>query len=420
MWWPFKKTEARQEIIDASAVFARAYQNGNAYGGTPVELLAVLESPDAAGELRREARYLARSCPFLGSYLRVMARGVLPTDMPPLGVSEGTAAWWQRYWRGPVGVAGATGLDFEAMALKQLIIDGEFFVSHRRDGMFEVVAADAVESLATGGDDAAPWPISWKIRGMTVAHGDAHQVANRDDPGTVRGRSILARALPAARAVVVIGANAGQGSSVMSRFVGILEAAGAAGLAMTAAGSPLLGSTGLDADTRVSGDPAETARRQFPAGALPTLPTGSKLVGPEYGLPERAAKQVEELKTEIAAALGLSRYALDGDTANANFSSLRHGHRRDEDSFAAWTAWWCRTFRLPIWRRAVVAAVAAGELEAAAIRETPEWPSPYLTAPLPEADAKAVGLLNEQGLIDLDKERLRRGVRRRPDMGDAA
>ena len=275
--WPFKRRpapEARQ-ITDAGVVFARAYQSSNIYGATPVELVAVLESPEAAGEVRREARYLARSCAFLGSYMRVMRRGVLPGLMRPLDVSDATAAWWRSYWRGRVAVGAMTGLAFEALALRTLIIDGEIFVSWR-DEALEIITADSVESTATGGDEACPYPVAWKIRGRVVSHADVLQIANRDDPGTVRGRSLLARALPLARGVVGIQANAALSSDIMARFAAVLEAVGAAGLAMVAGGNPLVGSTALDAPA-ADDETAAVARRQFPSGSLPTIPGGSKL-----------------------------------------------------------------------------------------------------------------------------------------------
>ncbi|MDE0033305.1 MAG: phage portal protein [Deltaproteobacteria bacterium] len=414
--WPFRKRpapEARQEITDAGVIFARAYQQSNIYGATPAELVAVLESPESAGEVRREARYLARSCAFFGSYLRVMRRGVLPGLMEPLDVSPETAAWWRRYWRGPVAVAGMTGLQFEALALRTYIVDGELFLNWRgRDDALEIITADSVECTATGGDDDCPWPRTWKIRGHVMAHKDVTQIANRDDPGTVRGRSLLARALPYARAVVGMQAHAGQSGDIMARFAAVLEAAGAAGLALLPSGNPLIGSTGLDAPAGEAQDDTAQVRRQFPAGSLPALPGGSKLHQTMYGMPDDARGQVDQLKSEIAAALGISRYALDGDTKNANFSSLRHGHRRDEDAFADWCEWWCETFRLPVWRRAVTAAIAGGELGAGAIMETPRWPAPYLTPPLPEMDAKALSALKELGMVDLETERIRRGLPR--------
>ena len=162
MWWPFKKTEARQQVLDASAVYARAYSTASAYGGTPVELVNVLESPDASGELRREARYLARSCPFLISYLRAMNRGCLPGLMPPMHVSPRTAAWWSRYWRGPVGVSGMSGVDFESLALRTLLVDGEFFVTTRSDDLIELVAADEVRW--SNREVQIPYPGRWRGR----------------------------------------------------------------------------------------------------------------------------------------------------------------------------------------------------------------------------------------------------------------
>ena len=104
-----RRREERQNALDAGSIFARAFAGGeNSFGLTASELVAVLMSPKNANEIRRESRYLSRACPYLGEFLNVSARGVLPGLMPPLNDPDArTAAWWRRYWAGPVAKGGS-------------------------------------------------------------------------------------------------------------------------------------------------------------------------------------------------------------------------------------------------------------------------------------------------------------------------
>ena len=417
-WLKPKAAEARQGVIDAGAIFAREFGRAeNIYGLTAPELASVLQTPINSNELRREARYLARVCPYLGEFLRITTRAVLPGAMEPLNkLPPEVVAWWREYWGGTVAVGGLSGLDFEAQCWRSYCTDGELFIGRTADGLLESISPDEVENEATGGDDQSPYAVAWKVRGRTVMADRIHHISNRTDIEDVRGRSMLAHALPASRSRLGISINSGNGAVIMARLVGILLAGGAGGAGMVAAAGGL-GTSGLDGGESTA-DAGTTAAKQFPPGSLPIFPAGTSLEAVKYGMPTNVAAQLDGLVDEIAAGLGVSRHALDGDVSKANFSSLQAGFARDENTFADWNEKWCRSFRLPIWRTSIVGAIAEGDLSAGAVAIEPEWKPPYRRAPMAEKEIAALIAAGEAGLIDLAKEKTRRDVAANPETVD--
>ena len=341
--------------------------------------------------------------------MRVTARSVLPGIMPPLNDADArTAAWWRRYWAGPVAKDGSSGLDFEQRAWRAYAVDGEVFIGRHESGEIELISPDECEPETLGGDTSAPVALVWRVRGKAILSSDLHHVANRHDLADPRGRSMMATALPASRSRLSISSNAGGGAAIMARIVGIYQTGAGAGLAGLA-GAEGLGVSGLDVDA-APGDPTAAAVKQFPAGSLPSLPPGASIEQHRYGMPEQAGSQIDALVDEIAAGLGVSRHALDGDLSRANFNSLRVGFVRDNNTFAEWCDRWCRHFRLPIWRAAIVGAIADGEVPAHAMRFVPEWAPPYRRDPMEERAIKTLGDAAALGLVDLRRERVRRGL----------
>ena len=395
--------------IDAGSIFAREFGRAeNIYGLTAPELLSVLQTPQNGNEIRREARYLARVSPHLAEFVRATTRGVLPgLQRPQLPVEDRAADWWVAHWSGVRARGELTGLEFEEMCWRAFVVDGEIFLGRHSDEQWEMIAADDVEVEVEGGSPSAPWPMVWKVRDRRVRAGEIIHIANRDDPASVRGRSLLAYALPPARSLTGIMANSGQGAVVMARIIAVLEAQGSGGLAMQAAAQGI-GGSGLDDPGTPTAETGDLGA--FPPGSIPVLPTGTKLAQHEYGLPEHMPAHLALLVEEIATGLGVSRHALDGDVSRANFASLRTGFVRDQNTFDDLASRWCRDFRQAIWRFDVLDAIAAGKVPARVLRTVPTWVAPHRADPNPEKSDPAMIASAEVGLVDLDRERIRRGL----------
>lgn len=411
-----RKAEARQGTIDAGSIFAREFGRASAaYGLTSPELVSILQTPINGNELRREARYLARVCPFLAEFVRMTSRSILPGDMDPLGdaIPDDVKAWWRMHWASPVAVGNQTGLDFETQCWRSYVIDGELFIGRTADDRLEAISPDEVEIASTGGDDKAPYAIAWTIRGRSVMADRVLHIANRTDLEDVRGRSMLSHALPPSRSRLGISINAGNGAVIMARLIGILQAGGAGGAGMVAA-SAGLGTSGLDAEGSTA-DATATARKQFPPGSIPVFPLGTTLEAVKYGLPDNVRAQLNVLVDEVAAGLGVSRSSIDGDVSKANFSSLQSAFARDQNVFDDLNKSWCRAFRLPIWRTSVTGAIANGDLSAGATAWTPTWASPWRRPPMLEKEIAAMVAAGDAGLMDLDDERKRRALADNPN-----
>ena len=410
---PFRrKPEARQQVFDAAgAALLGLYGGGtadSAYGLNAPELVGSLQAPVNSEAVRRQARWQARACPYLSRFLETSARRVLPT-MPPMDVPENVAAWWQRTWTETrIGPARETGEQLERRAWLAYCVDGETFVAGSTADNIELIAADAVEVASHGGDDQMPYAVAWKVRGRTVSADKILHVAHKLDIESVRGRPVIAPALPASRSRIVICANAGLGASIMSRLIGLLKTGSGAGLA-AAAGTPGLGVSGL-AGAENDGDAAAALTKQFPPGSLPTLVSGMEIDQVKYGLPAETLKQVESLIDEIAAALHVSRAALDGDISRANFASLRAGYASDQAVYDWWARKWICEYRLPVFRMLATDAIARRELPATAAGLTPRWLTPLGGEPNPEKELAALKARGELGLADMAAERARRGV----------
>ena len=404
--------EARQQVFDAAgAALLGLYGGGTAdtaYGLNAPELVGSLQAPVNSEAVRRQARWQARACPYISRFLETSIRRVLPT-MDPLDVPPDVAEWWQRTWREtPIGKGGETGEQLERRAWLAYCVDGEFFCAGATAGEIDLIAADAVELASAGGDDQLPYPIAWKVRGRTVAAAKILHVAHMIDIESVRGRPVIATALPASRSRIVICANAGLGASIMSRLIGLLKTGAGAGLGV-AAGAQGLGVSGL-AGAENEGDAAAALTKQFPPGSLPTLVSGMEIDPVKYGLPDAAKAQVELLIDEIAAALHVSRALLDGDISRSNFASLRAGYAADQATFDYWCRNWVCAFRVPMFRMLATDAIARRDLPATAAGLTPDWRAPLGGEPNPEKELAAIKAAAELGLAELEAERLRRNV----------
>ena len=106
-----------------------------------------------------------------------------PDKCRPWTSPDNVADWWTRTWAGPVGIAGEAGEDLERRAWRAVLTDGEIFITRTADGEIELVAADAVDTGATFGDEWLPLARTWKVRGRTVQADRILHVANRVGPG---------------------------------------------------------------------------------------------------------------------------------------------------------------------------------------------------------------------------------------------
>ena len=121
---------------------------------------------------------------------------------------------------------------------------------------------------------------------------------------------------------------------------------------------------------------------------------------------------MEELETQIGAALGLPREVLSG-SFKASYSASRAALLQANDEYKRRRTWFVRDFLRPVYEMFLTEAVALGRIEAAGYFEDAvmrrawsecEWYGPALGILDPVKEMQAAKLRIEQGLSTREKE----------------
>ena len=123
--------------------------------------------------------------------------------------------------------------------------------------------------------------------------------------------------------------------------------------------------------------------------------------------PDAQAQNYEgQLEKDAAAALNLPLNELISDYSSGSFSNLRMAWQSTlQREYGRRRMWWHRNFRLPMWREMLTMGFADGALprmsrDTLAMLRSPTWPGPKREPPQPEAEAKALKMLVDAGIID--------------------
>ena len=140
-------------------------------------------------------------------------------------------------------------------------------------------------------------------------------------------------------------------------------------------------------------------------GSVPYLRANEAIARIAAGPDAQAMAYESVLERDAAAALNLPLNEIQSDYSSGSFSNLRMAWTDAQREYARRRMWWHRNYRLPMWREMLTMGFADGALprmsrDTLAMLRTPTWPGPKREPPQPEAEAKALKMLVDAGIID--------------------
>ena len=397
MFGLFKKSsEDRSGRVDIGELYSAFF----GFGGTsyswqvsPAVLAASLSTPDGLGSLLTESRRLAKISPLLSAYKRVMTGGILtgepesPTfpDGVPATAAAAAGALWMR----------SHDPEHEREHLLRIIVEGELLILD--DGT--TVPADGYEPMLAGPE----WMqkvTGYKIgRSSTARSEGLFYLGDRRD-GDARAVPWIGPALPFACALLNIRIAAGHGLGAMAKIASIIANTSPDRITgQSAARTGLV--TGDDRNENQAGREPLTS---VGVGSVPLMRHGELVQRIQAGPDAQAMAYESQLERDAAAALNLPLNELVSDYSSGSFSNLRMAWQDAEREYSRRRMWWHRNYRIPAWREMLTMAFADGALPRLS-RDTltalrmPSWAGPKREPPQPEAEAKALKMLVEAGIL---------------------
>ena len=396
MFGLFKRTENRSGRVDIGELYSAFFGfGGSSYSWmvSPAVLASSLSTADGLGSLLTESRRLAKISPLLVSYKNCMVGAILtgepepPTfpDGVPGSAAAAAAALWMR----------TCDPDREREHLLRVIVDGELIILD--DGT--TVPADGYEPQVAGPE----WMqrvTGYKIGRSSSARSEGLFYLGDRREGDARAVPWIGPSLPFAAALLNIRIAAGHGLGALAKVAAVIlntspdriaaAPAGRSGVIATpdrgnAAGTEPLTSTGI--------------------GSVPYLRANEAIARIQAGPDAQAQNYEGQLEKDAAAALNLPLNELISDYSSGSFSNLRMAWQDAAREYQRRRLWWHRNFRLPMWREMLTMGFADGALprmsrDTLAMLRTPTWPGPKREPPQPEAEAKALKMLVDAGIID--------------------
>ena len=285
--------------------------------------------------------------------------------------------------------------DRERELLLRIIVDGELIILD--DGT--TVPADGYEPQVAGPD----WMqrvTGYKIGRSSTARSEGLFYLGDRREGDARAVPWIGPALPFAAALLNIRIAAGHGLGALAKLAAVVQNTSPDRIAAAPAGRSGVIAT-PDRDNAAGTEPLTSAG----IGSVPYL-RANEAIGRIAAGPDAQAMAYEgQLEKDAAAALNLPLNELVSDYSSGSFSNLRMAWQDAAREYARRRLWWHRNFRLPGWREMLTMGFADGALprmsrDTLAMLRTPTWPGPKREPPQPEAEAKALKMLVDAGIID--------------------
>ena len=389
-----KKSVEHRSRIDIGGLFSAFL----GFGGTsyswqvsPAVLASSLSVPDGLGSLLTESRRLAKISPLLISYRRCVVGALLtgepetpmfPDDVPE-PVAKAAAALWLRI-HDP---------DREREHLLRVIVDGELLLL---DG--ETIPADGYEPQLAGPD----WlrrVTGYKIGMSSSARSDVFYLGDRRE-GDARAVPWHGGALPYCAGLSNIRISSAHGLGALAKIAAVIQNVSADRITATSAARPGL----VGGDERNESLAGREPLTSTGVGSVPLLQRGEEVKRIQVGPDSQAMNYESVLEREAAAALNLPLNELVSDYSSGSFSNLRMAWQDAAREYSRRRTWWHRHYRLPMWREALSSAFADGALpgmngDTMMQLRSPTWAGPRREPPQPEAEAKALKMLIESGVI---------------------
>ena len=395
MFGLFKRTEDRSGRVDVGALYSAFF----GFGGTsyswmvsPAVLASSLSTADGLGSLLTESRRLAKVAPLLIAYKRCVVGALLtgepesprfPDGVPAAAATAAGALWMRTH-----------DPDREREHLLRVVVDGEMLLAD--DGM--TIPADGYEPMLAGPE----WMqrvTGYKIgRSSTARSEGLFYLGDRRD-GDARAIPWLGPALPFAAALLNIRIAAGHGLGALAKIAAVIENTSPDRIAASPAGRSGVIAT-ADPGNAAGTEPLTSAG----IGSVPYLRVNEAIGRVAVGPDAQAMAYEGQLEKDAAAALNLPLNELVSDYSSGSFSNLRMAWQDAAREYARRRLWWHRNYRLPMWREMLTMGFADGALprmsrDTLAMLRSPTWPGPKREPPQPEAEAKALKMLVDAGIL---------------------
>ena len=305
-------------------------------------------------------------------------------DGVPGNAAAAAAALWMR----------TCDPDRERELLLRIIVDGEALIL--ADGT--TVPADGYEPQLAGPE----WMqrvTGYKIGRSSTARSEGLFYLGDRREGDPRAVPWIGPSLPFTAALLNIRIAAGHGLGAMAKITAIIENTSPDRIAATAAGRSGVIAT-PDRGNAADAEPLTSTG----VGSVPYLRMHEKIGRIAAGPDAQAMVYESVFEKDAAAALNLPLNELVSDYSSGSFSNLRMAWQDAAREYARRRKWWYRSYRVPMWREMLTMGFADGALprmsrDTLAMLRTPTWPGPKREPPQPEAEAKALKLLVDAGIL---------------------
>ncbi len=294
---------------------------------------------------REDARTIATLSPLIKNYLKRIVVAIISDesiepkfrwydrrDETQQGFLDGVSEAFTNYYLSDIARNGQNGIEFERLAFRHLIIDGEVFFA-RGDSKWRLIESEMVDE-----HDADNWTIKTDAGDIII---DKQTLMQIYEPSTInqkRGVSWLRTAMPYAFALAYSDKNMAVNNEILTRILTLIEnldpsiassAPDAAGMFGLQASNSTKDSSG---DGETEGFFRRLTNRLLNNTAL-TLARGHKLSAPPSGAHTETARQIQKLESKIASSLGVSLSGIKADFTEHNFASLKVGTAYDADEY---------------------------------------------------------------------------------------